>query len=220
MNIFTRISATLGATAESTVSRFENHEAIAESALVQARQALAKARIRHRHLQKSGDDIRARLEQQLAEEQQWTHRARTMADNNDQERALECLAHRRRSRERIAATEKELQHHDAIEEGMTNRLLEMEERLKLMTQQRNEMRSRESLAKATQVMDRVDSNGRSSVDAVFERWELSISDTEIASEAHHESITTTKPTLQRELEAQEEKAALNDELAALMANKG
>jgi len=80
----------------------------------------------------------------------------------------------------------------------------MEERLQLMTQQRNVMRSRESLAKAN---------------AVFERWELSISDTEIAGEAQHESITT-KPALQRELEAQEEKAALNDELAALMANKG
>jgi len=95
----------------------------------------------------------------------------------------------------------------------------MEERLQLMTQQRNVMRSRESLAKATQVMDRADSNGRSGVNAVFERWELSISDTEIAGEAQHESITT-KPALQRELEAQEEKAALNDELAALMANKG
>jgi len=33
MNIFTRIFATLGAKAESAVSRFENHKAIAESAL-------------------------------------------------------------------------------------------------------------------------------------------------------------------------------------------
>ena len=57
MNLFTRITATLGATAEHAVSRFENHDAIAESALVQAHQALAKARIRHRHLQKAGDDI-------------------------------------------------------------------------------------------------------------------------------------------------------------------
>ena len=218
MNLFTRITATLGATADQAVSRFENHDAIAESALVQARQALAKARIRHNRLQKAGDDIRTRLEKQHTDEQSWTARARTLADNEDQERAIECLAHRRTCRERIDAMEAELRRHDAIEEGMTIRLQEMEQRLQAMTQQRNEMRSRESLAKATQVMDHVDSDGRDGVDAVFERWELSISDTEIRSEVQQD-VVSTKSSLQRELEAQEQQALLQDELAALMAGK-
>lgn len=218
MSIFTRITATLGATADQAVSRFENHDAIAESALLQARQALAKARIRHKHLQNAGSDIRTRLERQLADEQRWTERARTMANGTDKERALECLAHRRTCRERIDAIELELRRHDAMEEGMTTRLQEMEQRLQGMTQQRNEMRSRESLAKATQVMDRVDSDGRDGVDAVFERWELSISDTEIRSDVQQDVISS-KPSLQRDLEAQEEKAALQEELAALIAEK-
>ena len=218
MNLFTRITSTLCATADQAVGRFENHDAIAESALVQARQSLAKARIRHGRLQKAGDDIRSRLEKQHTDEQSWTARARTLADNDDQDRALECLAHRRTCRERIDAIEVELRSHDAIEEGLTTRLQEMEQRLQAMTHQRNEMRSRESLAKATQVMDRVDSDGRDGVDAVFERWELSISDTEIRSDVQQDVISTKSP-LQRELEAQEQQAALQDELETLMAGK-
>ncbi len=38
-----------------------------------------------------------------------------------------------------------------------------------MTHQRNEMRSRESLAKATDVLDRIDSHSAGGVDAIFER---------------------------------------------------
>ena len=148
----------------------------------------------------------------------WTARARTLADCEDQDRALECLAHRRTCRERIDAIEDELRRHDAIEEGLTTRLREMEQRLQAMTHQRDEMRSRESLAKATQVMDRVDSDGRDGVDAVFERWELSICDTEIRSDVQQDVVSTKTP-LQRELEAQEQKAALLDELQTLMAAK-
>jgi predicted DNA-binding protein (UPF0251 family) len=58
MNLFTRITATIGATAETAVSRFENHDAIAQSALTEARQAVAQVGIRHKRLRRYGGDIR------------------------------------------------------------------------------------------------------------------------------------------------------------------
>ncbi len=217
MNLFTRITATLGATADSAVSRFENHDAIAESALVPARQAVTKARIRHNHLRKAGDDIRQRLSSAQTEADRWTERARKLAET-DEQKALECLEYRRSSLDLVSSLGDELAAHEAMEESLTNRLTQMQQRLDGMTHQRNAMRSRESLAKATDVLDRIDTASEHGVDAIFERWEVSISDTEMRHEIHQD-IVTTKPLLQREFEAEEKQAALQLELAQLRTSK-
>lgn len=168
MNLFTRITATLGATADSAVSRFENHDAIAESALVPARQAISKARIRYNHLRSAGDDIRSRLDSANHNVEQWTSRARKLAAS-DEQKALECLEYRKSSNELVYSLNTELAKHEAMEESLSARLTQMQQRLDNMTHQRNEMRSRESLAKATDVLDRIDSHSAGGVDAIFER---------------------------------------------------
>ncbi len=86
MNLFTRITATLGTTADSAVSRFENHDAIAQSALVRARQAMTKARIRYNHLRSAVDGIRSRLDSANHNVEQWTSRARKLAASDEQKR--------------------------------------------------------------------------------------------------------------------------------------
>ena len=215
MNLFTRITATIGATAETAVSRFENHDAIAQSALIEARQAVAKARIRHQRLRRSVDDIRSNLDTCEKLEQTWTTRAQKLA-YSDQARALQCLEQRQICREQLANHSQNLKKHETLEAGMTDRLQQMERRLQSMISQRNEMQSRESLARATQEMDRIDNQGHDGVDAIFERWELTISDTEIRNEVHHDELSS-QPSLQRELDEEERQATLKDELAALMA---
>lgn len=217
MNLFTRITATLGATADSAVSRFENHDAIAESALIPARQALTKARIRHNHLVQTGDDIRERLDTARTEANQWTVRARKLAET-DEQKALECLEYRCSSLDLVESLTGELTKHDAMEESLTSRLSKMQQRLDSLTHQRNEMRSRESLAKATDVLDRIDSHNQHGVDAIFERWEVSISDTEIRHEVHQD-VGQVKPPLQREFEEDEKRAKLKTELAQLLTTK-
>lgn len=215
MNLFARISATLGATAETAVSRFENHDAIAESALLEARQAVAKARVRHQRLVKSVDEIRASLGRSEEQAQRWTMRAQNLA-STDEQKALQCLEQRKLCQEQAANHSQNLAKHEDLAAGMASRLKHMEERLQGMVSQRDEMRSRESLAKATQVMDRIDHQGRDGVDAVFERWELNISDTEIRNGAHQDD-SCAMPSLQRELDEQERQEELQDELAELIA---
>lgn len=217
MNLFTRITTTLGASADNVVSRFENHEAIAESNLAQARQALMRARQRQCRLQETGDNIRKRLADRQTEAQRWTERACKLA-NSDKSRALDCVAQRKVCKEQIEQLQQSLFTHEALEEQMVRQLQDMQQRLEKMSNQWNELRSRESLAKAMQVMDRIDSSGNDGVDAVFDRWEMSIGDTQIRHEVQTETACTKSP-LQRELEAEERDTALKDELAELLSGK-
>ena len=215
MNLLTRITATIGATAETAVSRFENHEAIAQSALVEARQAVAKARIRHQRLAKSVGDIRSTIQTSEAQINQWTIRAQKLAQS-DENRALECLTERQRCREKLTKDTQNLAQHETLEAELADRLKRLETRLQTMVNQCNEMRSRESLAQATQVMDRVDNKSRDGVDAIFERWELNISDAEIRNSVHLDDVSSVS-SLQRQMGEEERTEALKDELAVLLA---
>ncbi|MFK8079352.1 MAG: PspA/IM30 family protein [Granulosicoccus sp.] len=219
MNLFTRISATIGATAETAVSRFENHDAIAQSALIEARQAVAKARIRHAHLTRSVEEIRKNLETAEKQVLQWTLRAQKLA-TTDEVRAMQCLEQRQISRQQVDNHLLNLCQHEDLAAGMAKRLEQMQTRLQHLMRQRDDMRSRESLARAAQVMDRIDSKGGEGVDAIFERWEVSIGDAEIHNDTYHDELAGVS-TLQREMDEEERQAALKDELTALIEeNKG
>lgn len=216
MNLFTRITATLGATADQAVSRFENHEAIAESALKQVRHSLVTAKVQHTRVTRDGGELRARLAELHKDEALWTRRAREIAPDNEQ-KALDCLGHRRRCREQLAQTQERLSRHELLESDVHARLREIERRLEQINQQRNQMRTRESVAKAMDVMGRVEADGQDSVEAVFDRWEISIGETEMRGEVY-QSIIDTKDPLQLEYESKEQACELKGELEALLAN--
>ena len=150
MKLFSRITATLEHSANSAVCRFENRDAIAEIWLIQARQALSKANQRYRRLQKSGDDLRTRLADKHAEAELWkTARANRQA--LDESCALECLKQRKRCHEQISQLEQSLVKHDTLENQLCTQLEVMQRRLEQMSNQRNEIRLRESMAKAMQL---------------------------------------------------------------------
>lgn len=214
MNLFTRITATIGATAETAVSRFENHDAIAQSALVEVRQALAKAGIRHRGLARTLEDIRSSIKDCEKRIEQWTTRAQQLA-RSDESRALQCLEQRQICREQLDNYTKNLSKHEVIEARMAEKLKHMNARLQGMTNQRNEMRSRESIAKATKVMDRVDNQSNDGVEAIFERWELNISDAEVLNQFHQDDDSGVS-SIQQEMDEQDRKDALKSELTDLL----
>jgi len=214
MNLLARITATIGATAESAVSKFENHDAIAHSALVEARQAVAQALIRHKRLRRSVDEIRTNIEESEKQIEQWTKRAQDLA-KTDESRAIQCLEHRRLCREQLTNHKQNLSKHEILEQGMSEKLKQLETRLQSMTTQHEEMRSRESLAQATRVMNKVRNQGGDGVDAIFERWELNISDTEVFNEVQQIGDSCVS-SLQREMDEDEKNSALKGELLALL----
>ena len=117
----------------------------------------------------------------------------------------------------LAQTQERLSRHEQLESDVYKRLQQIERRLEQINQQRNQMRSRESVAKAMDVMGRVEADGQDSVEAVFDRWEISIGETEMRGEAY-QSIVDTKDPLAREYESIEHASELKSELEALLAD--
>ncbi|MGQ7848416.1 PspA/IM30 family protein [Granulosicoccus sp. 3-233] len=211
MKLFTRISATLNAGAESAVSRFENHEAIAESVLKSIRQNASEARVRHQRVVRDGQDLRRSIQNLNQQIEQWSSRARACA-TDDESRALACLERRASCRKQLAQAEEALRQHMALEARASSDLEKMQTRLEQVTLQRNQLRSRESVAKATRALDAVDGQGSAGINELFERWEVVIGESEILSEA---AATTTDP-LAREFENEEQCVQLRGELEELL----
>ena len=215
MKLFTRISATLNATAESAVSRFENHEAITESALKKIRQTVSEARVRHERVVRDGREIRRTIASLNEQIEQWTQRARISAAD-DESKALACLERRAACRTQLTPANESLAEHVVLETQAENRLDKMQIRLEQIIQQRNHLRSRESVAKATQALNTVDGSASSAgINELFERWEVSIGDSEIHNDVHG----APPDPLMHEFETTEKRESLQRELAELSAGE-
>lgn len=215
MKLFTRIAATINASADSAVTRFENHEAIAESALKGIRQNVAQARVRHQRVIRDGEALRGSMQSLQHQITLWSKRARDCADS-DESRALACLERRAACREQLKQAEDALREHMALEAQASSRLEQMQRRLEQATLQRNQLRSRESVAKANQAIGTIDGQGSASIDEVFERWESSIGESEVFNDMH---ISSADP-LDHEFHLAETRERLKNELNELMQEEG
>lgn len=211
MKLFTRITATLNATAESAVARFENHEAITESALRKIRETVSEARVRHNRVVRDGEAIRQTIASLNEQIEQWTERARLSAAD-DESRALACLDRRAVCRTQLTYANESLTQHFALESQTKDRLEQMQRRLEQIILQRNQLRSRDSMAKATQALNSVDGAAPSAgINELFERWEVSIGESEIHNEVHG----APADALMHEFDTQERQMNLQRELAEL-----
>ncbi|HAJ92027.1 MAG TPA: hypothetical protein DCO71_05335 [Gammaproteobacteria bacterium] len=213
MAVFKRLSATLVSRIDQVVSQIENHDAVVEVAIRDARQAVAKSKVRMARLQSDGVRLRRKLAELRKGEAQWTQRARSCA-TKDEDRAIECLRRRRECQRQITELEKVLEQHAVLEERLTRNIRTAEERVGEMSQQRNMMRTRQSAAEALNSIAGMDETVVSDVADAFERWEVKVVGAEL--EAGSPDVGDS---LEREYLGAEEREALRAELENLMANK-
>ena len=217
MRILTRLTATLGAGTDRAVARFENHDAIAAAAVRGAREAVATARVRHARLHRDGEGRRHALAELLAAERSWGERARRAAATSESE-ALACLERRRLVRTRIEDARTAVAAHEGLERECGERLAELESRLADIGRRRDTLRSRESIARAGEVLDSLSRDGGDGLEDVFDRWEVRIAGSE-AHESARDALDAQADTdaLERRYANAERDEALQGELAALLA---
>lgn len=213
MKLFSRISATVLAGVDRTVSHVENHDAVIEASLKETQRAAARARVRLQRVKRDGETLRSTQDALKNKVEHWTLRAK---DNHEINRslALQCLARRKQ----CISEEQELQavitQHVSMEEKLTTTIVSIEKRATEMSQQRNQMRSRESTAEAQRIISRVDNIETGGVDDIFERWDLSICETEIS--AGTPLALACVDALEEQFNSVEIEAELEAELDALV----
>ncbi|WP_166805087.1 PspA/IM30 family protein [Nitrosococcus wardiae] len=210
MSFFRRLSASLTARIDQVVAQMENHDAIIEAAIREARQATAKAKVRLARVRSDGERLETKLAELREAEIKWSERARRIA-KEDENRALECLRRRRGCQRQRVQLEKARENHQQGEVRLVGDVREAEERVADMTQKRHLMRTRQSAAEALNSITRVDSRMDGDVADAFERWEVRIT------EAEYEAGTADfLDSLEQRFADAEEQDALRAELDELL----
>lgn len=217
MKLFSRLSATVLAGVDKTVSHIENHDAVIEASLKETQRAAAKARVRLQRVNRDAEAMHRRQESLKLKVEHWTARAK---DNSETDRALalQCLARRKQCLHEEQELQVALAKHAALQEKLTTSIASIEKRAVSMSQQRNQMRSRESTAEALRIINRVDGIENGGVDDIFERWDMSIIETEISAGTSLDYDTVD--ALEEQFISAETELELENELDALIAADG
>lgn len=216
MNIISRFSATLMAGVDKTVSQIENHDAVVEASLKETQKAAARAKVRLQRVQRDGQSLRDRQAALKQKIEHWTERAR-QNHVHDKPLALECVGRRKHCLAEEQSVQLALNQHAELERQLSQRITSIEKRVSAMSQQRNQLRSREATAEALRIINRVEGNDSSGIDDAFERWDMSIIETEIS--AGSNPLLSPNDELEAQFSAVEQQAELESELEALLSDQ-
>lgn len=213
MNVLRRITATLSGSVESAVNHLENHDALVEASLRQTRALAAETRVRLARVRQDGLRLGARITELQDSEVSWSNRALSLAGSEDEEqreKALECIRRRNHVRQQKLALNKSLDSHNQQEKTLQQTLASIETRLSDIENNRNMLRTRASAAEAQRVANKLDSSPGLAVDDVLERWEMRILQAEYGNPATGES-----DAFAAEFENQEDRESLQLQLDEL-----
>lgn len=210
MNLIQRISTSITSSVDRAVSKVENHDAIINAALRDTQQAAARARVRLERVRKDGHQLKTRHANLQLAISRWTERARSVA-TDDEHKALECLRRRKDCERQRETLVESIAKHDELEERIAAQVKKIESRIVEVAQQRNMMRSRQSVAEAMRTINNIEGVSYGDIEDTFDRWEINLGETEILMNA-----TTSVDPLESAFLAEEDVAELRAELADLM----
>jgi phage shock protein A len=206
MGFWKRFTSGLNGQLDAVVARFENHDSLVKSAIVELRENIAGAEVRLDNVRRDGVALEQRLQEQTRAEAQWKERARRTLD--DEERALECLRRGKRAARAVEELQARLQEHRRVEAGLAKDVRTLREGLRDLEEQRNLMRARQTRADALGAMR--DNQGQLSgeVREILDRWEIQIKQSEFCGNC----ASVSSDDLEERFDAEEERQALCAEL--------
>ena len=210
MSLIRRISTSITSSVDRAVSKVENHDAIINSALRDTQQAAARSRVRLERVRKDGHSLNTRHANLLLAISRWTERAKTIGAT-DEAKALECLRRRKDCEIQLQNLELSIEKHEELESRIAEQVKKIEVRIGEVAQQRNMMRSRQSVAEAMRTINNIEGVSYGEIEDTFDRWEINLGETEILMGANSPSDPLDSAFL-----AEEDTAELRAELSVLL----
>jgi len=210
MSLIRRISTSITSSVDRAVSKVENHDAIINAALRETQQAAARSRVRLERVRKDGQGLKTRHADLLLAISRWTERAKSIGAA-DEAKALECLRRRKDCETQLLNLQASIEKHDELEARIAEQVKKIEARIGEVAQQRNMMRSRQSVAEAMRTISNIEGVSYGEIEDTFDRWEINLGETEILMGA-----TSTTDPLDTAFLAEEDMAELRAELSELL----
>ena len=211
MSLIRRISTSITSSVDRAVSKVENHDAIINAALRDTQQAAARSRVRLERVRKDGHSLKTRHANLQLAVARWTERAKSVAAD-DETKALQCLRRRKDCDLQLRHLEVSILKHDELEARIEEQVKKIEARIGEVSQQRNMMRSRQSVAEAMRTINNIEGVSYGEVEDTFDRWEINLGETEVlmGAGANTDSLDTA-------FLAEEDSVELRAELSELLA---
>jgi phage shock protein A len=211
MGSFLRWTTGFGSRIDAMVSQIENHDALVNAAIRDAKEARARARVQLKRVRQDGQRMQRRCTELTESERRWKERAvRTAGD--DESRALECVRRMKRTAHERAELSSQTGEHTRIEAQLARDIRRIDDRIENLVQQRNLLRTRQSRAEALAAADQDDGRRLVEVDEILERWEIKVSRVE----TDFDCDLDEGDELELTLGAEEEREALRSELDDLL----
>jgi len=188
MKMFYRWKTTFVSSFEHVLNHLENHDAVIATAIREAREAGAGARVKLNRIRRDGDRMRNRIAELNAGAETWASRA-VQVHGNDPGKALECVRRRNLARTEAQNLEAELAAHREIEQQLQRDLQEIERRIAELGRRRNAYSAREFRAKALGAGEACSVVTQTeSIEEVFDRWEIKLASTEPVAAARMDTL--------------------------------
>ncbi len=219
MNTLKRLTATLVASVDRTVTQMQDHEAVVAAAISDTRKATARARFKLEKLKAENQRLRDRIQSLKDESETWGTRAVSLHETNPQD-ALQCIAHRNRCTEQIELLSTRLEQQQQLEQQSVKTVQRLADKTDALNSKRAQLSSRAATAEATRVISRLEGDEGMEIDDTLDRWEQSVYETEaVCGVALESSSLSPTDDLTERLVSEEKQQNLQDELNALVAQQ-
>ena len=212
MSLFKRLSATVVTRLDRVADRLENHDAVVQAALGEMQRKVAEAKVRFARVRRELEAVEDRIVAGRDKAARWRERA-VGCGAEDEPRALECLARAREQEREIEQLETRRREYVEATVKLERAVEVLESRLAEIRQKQVLMRARQSTGQALSAAS-ADCFGAAELDAVLERWEISVMEAEMLAD-----LEPAADSLDREFTERETDEALRGELAALLAEE-
>ena len=211
MSLLKRITLAVSTQVDRLVGEIENHDAVVEAGIRESRKAYAQARVRYARMREEGERLRRKLEALHADAATWCDRALACDQSGpEEERALECLRRAKRAEAQAESLRRTWERHSEVEQRLGREMATVRQQIESLEHRRQMMRSREATADAASRISETESGAGLDLDKAFERWEIRVTEAELATETAPDS-----DAFESEFIARDEREALEAELAAL-----
>ncbi len=209
MSLIKRATTTLFAKIDQVIGDIENHDALIKATIKDQQHKLAQAKVQYNKVANQHSHILQQLIELEARHRQWTTRALEVADN-DESKALACLQRRQAIEVQQQRLKQAAQEYQATLGKMEADINACEQEIKSISHKHQLMKARQSSVDARNAIHHEKGLDIEQINESFDRWQVSITEGEIAL-GQFQQIDT----LEHEFETVENEQALRDELAAL-----
>lgn len=210
MNLFKRLSTTITSNFDWAISQIENHEQLIQTAIKDMQSSATKARLQLTRVNEDGKRMAARIASLQQEIVSWESRARQHAQD-DRATALECLKRKQKAEAALQSLAEQHREHQTIEARLNADLGRIADQLEALKRKKNTYAARQIRAHAVNLTASEDLLAISEVTDIFDRWDMKI--------AECETLITPVDTFAENFANQEQAAALEAELNALIATE-